>query len=285
MLCDSVFAGSDTLATAYVLSRFFKKYDFDAIFTGRRSSDGDTGQTGICLAGLLGIPVFTDVMGVSFGDRGAEIKTRSGIQNTELPALFCFERTAELRFPSLFSRLGDVTLLSNAEIGADVNKCGLKGSPTRVVKTYERDAGRRKCVFIEKEEFFPLIERLKTEAKIKKAPEKSENNEKIPLVWAVGEEVYPLVSKFAEKCEIRKKEGPKVLIEQIKTEKPDAVFFPSDGYGKKCAATLQAALELGLCADVTELSVEDGVLYMFRPARGGSVYAKIKSLTSPPSPR
>ena len=40
-------------------------------------------------------------------------------------------------------------------------------------------------------------------------------------------------------------------------------------------------LNTGLCADCTELETEENSLIMYRPAQGGSVYAKIKCLTKP----
>ena len=281
LLSDALYAGSDTLSTAYILSEFFKKNPFDAIFSGRRSSDGDTGQTMICTSALLGLPFVGGVMKISFQDGKAVCSTRERECETPLPAVFSFERTVELRFPSLFSRLGEVTVLTNNDVGADPVKCGLSGSPTRVVKTYERDAGRRKCKFLPPDRFFSLIERLKTAPIRKQETETEDSGEKLGLVWAVGDEAYEKVRGIAQKAEKLKRYDPDTLTKMILNVKPEAVFFPSDEYGRMTAATLQARLSTGLCADVTELSVENGELFLFRPARGGSVYAKIKCLTSP----
>ena len=281
LLSDNVYSGSDTLATAYVLSNFFKQYRFDAIFSGRRSYDGDTGQTMICTSSLLGIPFVGEVMKISFEQGKALVETRTHKRETSLPAIFSFEKTAELRFPSIFSHIGEVTVLSNKEICADPQKCGLSGSPTRVVKTYERDAGRRHCKYLSPEKFFELIEQLKTAPVNVHKPENIEIGEKLGLIWAAGDEAYEKVKGLAKKAEKLQPYDPDTLSKMIINYNPDAVFFPSNEYGRITAATLQAMLNTGLCADVTELSVEDGILYMFRPARGGSVYAKIKCLTSP----
>jgi len=43
LLSDRVYAGSDTLATSYVLSLAAKKVGYDMIFCGRQTTDGDTG--------------------------------------------------------------------------------------------------------------------------------------------------------------------------------------------------------------------------------------------------
>ncbi len=53
-------AGSDTLATSYILSRAIKKIgDYDFVFCGRQAIDGDTAQVGPQLAEKLGIAQVT----------------------------------------------------------------------------------------------------------------------------------------------------------------------------------------------------------------------------------
>jgi electron transfer flavoprotein beta subunit len=62
LLTDRLFAGSDTFATALVLSSTIKKMGgFDIIFTGERATDGETGQVGPSVAAQLDIPPLTYV--------------------------------------------------------------------------------------------------------------------------------------------------------------------------------------------------------------------------------
>ena len=57
LICDRAVAGSDVLATSYILSQAIKKAgEFDFIFCGRQAIDGDTGQTGPECAQRLGVP-------------------------------------------------------------------------------------------------------------------------------------------------------------------------------------------------------------------------------------
>ena len=42
---------------------------------------------------------------------------------------------------------GEVDVWSAVDIGADVEKCGFAGSPTRVLETFENERGKRKCKF------------------------------------------------------------------------------------------------------------------------------------------
>ena len=60
LLTDRAFAGSDTLATSYALSRaILRMGDFDFILAGRQAIDGDTAQVGPQVAEKLGIPQVT----------------------------------------------------------------------------------------------------------------------------------------------------------------------------------------------------------------------------------
>ena len=62
LITDKKFAGSDTLATSYVLSLALKKArPFDIIFCGRQAIDGDTAQVGPQVAEKLNIPQITYV--------------------------------------------------------------------------------------------------------------------------------------------------------------------------------------------------------------------------------
>ncbi len=57
LVSDSAFAGSDTCATSRILSEAVRYLgDFDFIFCGRKSTDGETGQVGPQLAALLNRP-------------------------------------------------------------------------------------------------------------------------------------------------------------------------------------------------------------------------------------
>jgi electron transfer flavoprotein beta subunit len=60
LLSDRKFAGADTLATSYTLTRAIEKVgDYDLVFCGRQAIDGDTAQVGPQTAEKLGIPQVT----------------------------------------------------------------------------------------------------------------------------------------------------------------------------------------------------------------------------------
>lgn len=59
LLTDRKFAGSDTLATSYALSRALLNIKPDIIVAGRQAIDGDTAQVGPQVAEKLGLPQVT----------------------------------------------------------------------------------------------------------------------------------------------------------------------------------------------------------------------------------
>ena len=276
---DSLYAGSDTLVTAYILSELICKTEFDLILCGRQSVDGDTAQVGPMLAQMLGVSLITNALSVQLSDEAVAAKTRIGEETTNLPALVTVERGYVLRFPSIFSKLGEVTAVDNNYIGCDAEKCGLNGSPTRVLQTFENQRGKRKCKYISKDELLPLIEQLKN--KTAENENVSEQTEKFETVWAVGDEVYEKALEIAENVIKIEKDTPESIAERACKEQPSVILWNADLWGRKTAPQVAAILKTGLCADCTKLEAEGDTLIMYRPARGGNVYAKIKCLTVP----
>jgi len=279
LLSDSLFAGSDTLATAYILSVAAKKLGYDLILCGKQSIDGDTAQVGPMLSEFLKCNLIINALEVKASGNEVITVTREGEEKAKLPALVTVERSAVLRFPSIFSKVCEVQVLDNSHLGCDAAKCGLSGSPTRVLKSFTYEKGRRRCKFISREELLPLINTLLAENKANE--EKSEKTEKLRSVWAVGEEVLEKASEIAEEVILIEKTDAETIAERAKRENPEVILWNADFWGRKTAPRVAAMLNTGLCADCTELEAEDGKLIMYRPAKGGSVYAKIKCLTNP----
>jgi electron transfer flavoprotein alpha subunit len=68
-----------------------------------------------------------------------------------------------------------------------------------------------------------------------------------------------------------------VLIGLLSKYKPNIVLYPATKLGRDLAPRVAAALELGLTADCTNLSIKDGILLQTRPAFGGNIMADIVS--------
>lgn len=101
LLSDPVFAGSDTLATGYILSCALKKLRPDLILCGRQSIDGDTAQVGPCLSALLDIPVITNVMELPSLGIWCAVKPGWATVKRSCPACSPLSGSAGFGFPSL----------------------------------------------------------------------------------------------------------------------------------------------------------------------------------------
>ena len=279
LISDSLYAGSDTLATAYVLMTAIKKEKYDLILCGRQSVDGDTAQVGPMLAQMLGLPLITNALSVKVKGKNVSAETRMGDEKAKLPSLITVERGYVLRFPSIFSKLGDVRVIDNKVLGCEASKCGLQGSPTRVSKVFENERGKRKCTFITMKELLPLIKKLVAAEHIEEKREYI--GKKLKSVWAVGEEVAEKAKEISEGVVLIEKSAPDKIAARAKTEKPDVILWNADLWGRKTAPQVAAMLDTGLCADCTMLETDGKNLIMYRPARSGNITAKIKCVKKP----
>ena len=279
LLSDIAFAGSDTLATAYILSCWIKKQNYDMVFCGRQTIDGDTAQVGPCLATILGFNLITNVMKINEVSDVIKCETRLGNEEANLPALLTVERINTLRFPSILSKLGEIEVIDNSSIMADTSKCGLHGSPTKVLKTFENSSGMRKCKYIKASEFKTLFDELSK--KEKSELEVVSSDVKFESVWAIGSVVAEKSYAISENVEIIDETDPYKIAELAKEKEPNVILWNADLEGRKKAPIVSALLETGLCADCTHLETDGEKLYMYRPAKSGNIIAKIECRTKP----
>ena len=167
LLTDRKFAGADTLATSYAISRAVKKLVPDLIVAGRQAIDGDTAQVGPQVAEKLGMPQITcseKVVSLENGTITVVRRLEHGVETVsgKLPLLVtvnssasaCRPRNAKqtMRYKhsktlgELQAQAGDdvysnaanarltITEWGVADINGDENQFGLKGSPTKVKK-------------------------------------------------------------------------------------------------------------------------------------------------------
>lgn len=275
LISDSALAGSDTLATSYVLSTVIRNIEPDLVFCGRQSIDGDTAQVGPCVAGMLDYNLITNVMSVKITD-GAECVTRAGKEKAAFPALLTVERINVLRFPRIGSKVKPVEIVKAGEINIDIKKCGLNGSPTRVIKSFESRRGSRRCEFILLNELDSVINKA-----LNKKDEFAQKQlgEKLKSVTVIGEELKEYASAVADEVCVIESRDCNEIAELIKSD--NAVLWPADLWGRKTAPIVAAKLEIGLCADCIMLEAENEKLYMYRPAYGGTLTAKIECRTRP----
>lgn len=153
LLTDRFFAGADTLATSFALSagiaRLAEEAPVDIVFTGKQTIDGDTAQVGPGIAKRLALHQLTYVERIDRLDLDARkivVRRRAegGLQvlKTSLPCLITMlEGTNSIRFAGMDDMFraarAKIEVWTAAKAGIeDVQKCGLRGSPTVVKKVF-----------------------------------------------------------------------------------------------------------------------------------------------------
>ena len=146
LLSDRAFGGSDTLATSYILSSAIKSLgEFDLILCGKQAIDGDTAQVGPEIAEHLELTQVTYVLDAEIADEKLLVKkeTETGYQmiETKTPAVLTVVKTAfEPRMATVKAKIAanrkPISVITSKDIEIDLIRAGLKGSPTKVKKTF-----------------------------------------------------------------------------------------------------------------------------------------------------
>jgi electron transfer flavoprotein beta subunit len=147
LLSDRAFAGADTWATSYTLSRAITRLkDYDLVICGRQTIDGDTGQVGPELAEMLEIPFVAYVSKIE-EIREKYLRLRRMVEEghevieTTLPAVITVAKEINVpRLPSLRgimkSKSAKIATWGIKELGIAADKVGLAGSSTQVIKVF-----------------------------------------------------------------------------------------------------------------------------------------------------
>lgn len=150
LVSDRAFGGADTLATSYTLKTAIDHLEtiegrFDLIFCGKQAIDGDTAQVGPEIAEHMDCPQIT--YAVEARIEGDEVlvkrETADGyeILAAKLPCVVTVTKPSfNPRYPSIKSRMAAnravITTLTVNDIPVDATRIGLKGSPTKVKKSF-----------------------------------------------------------------------------------------------------------------------------------------------------
>jgi len=150
LVSDRAFGGSDTLATSYILSTTIKAIEnktekFDLILCGKQAIDGDTGQVGPEIAEHLGYAQVTYAEDITVDGKIVRVTRenddRHEIIETQIPAVITVIKTAyEPRYATIRSKMAanrvQIPTMTSGDLDIDLERAGLKGSPTKVKKTF-----------------------------------------------------------------------------------------------------------------------------------------------------
>jgi electron transfer flavoprotein beta subunit len=143
LLTDKAFAGSDTLATARILTQGIRNIgDFDLVMCGNFTLDGSTAQVPSQVAELLDVPNVMHVCDMDISNTNRLLLTQKIEQGfikleAEPPLLLSFTKEANKpRYISFMEILAaekrDIHIWDNAFLKIDETLIGLEGSPTQM---------------------------------------------------------------------------------------------------------------------------------------------------------
>ena len=151
LISSKEFSGSDTWATASIISAAIRKIGYDVVITGRQAIDGDTAQVGPQIAETLGIPQITYVEELTSENDVLLVKRQyeDGYHMIEVKPPCLLTALTELAEPRYMCVKGiinayekEVKVLTWNDLKDSLvsEYIGLKGSPTRVIKSFTKQA-------------------------------------------------------------------------------------------------------------------------------------------------
>ncbi|MEI7902883.1 MAG: electron transfer flavoprotein subunit beta/FixA family protein [bacterium] len=147
LLTDRAFAGADTLATSYAITQAIWKVNAkpDLVLFGKQAIDGDTAQVGPGVSEFLNFPLVTYVKSIQVSGKTFTVETQmdEGVDVIEgqMPAVMTVVKEASTpRFASLSGWMAAkktvIPRWGAKDVGTAAERCGLDGSPTKVVKIF-----------------------------------------------------------------------------------------------------------------------------------------------------
>ena len=147
LLSSRAFGGADTWATSSTIAAAIKNLEYDLIITGRQAIDGDTAQVGPQIAEHLGLVCisYTESIEVQGDSLIVKRKYDDGYHMLKFKMPCLLTALAELNDPRYMTPGGvfdaykvDIPVWSEKDIPIDESNLGLKGSPTKVFKSFTK---------------------------------------------------------------------------------------------------------------------------------------------------
>jgi electron transfer flavoprotein beta subunit len=147
LLEDPAFVDGDSYSNAFALSRAIQKIgQFDLILCGRQAADWDSGQVGLGIAELLGLPSVTLARKLEVVDGKARVERviPDGYEliDAGLPAVITFSNEHPVpRYPNvkgiMTAKRKEALVWKPADIGAETSKIGSSGRKMKLLKLFQ----------------------------------------------------------------------------------------------------------------------------------------------------
>lgn len=149
LLTDRAFAGADTWATSSTLASAIRNLDFDLIIAGRQAIDGDTAQVGPQIAEHLGLQQVSYVKALEKEEDTLILQRmfEDGYHKIQVKMPCLITTLSEMNTPRYMSVKGiydayqkDIKYWTLEDLDVNREHIGLKGSPTKVKKSFTKGA-------------------------------------------------------------------------------------------------------------------------------------------------
>ncbi|HWQ75265.1 MAG TPA: electron transfer flavoprotein subunit beta/FixA family protein [Syntrophomonas sp.] len=167
IISDRSFAGSDTYATSKIIARYMENTGYDMILTGTHSLDGDTSHVPSQVAELLKLEQLSNIVRIydeSLGPGSETVVVEADTDKTiskfeiALPCMLSIGKDSKYKLP--FVKYKDleldvsdrVSVINNESLGFSEAEVGLRGSLTKVNRTFARKLQKREKTVVHNDE-------------------------------------------------------------------------------------------------------------------------------------
>lgn len=174
LISDRHFAGSDSLVTSRIISRYLASKEYNLLLTGTHTLDGGTGHVGPQIAEMMGINQFSNIVAIKEATPAYSIvealqEERTYRLKIENPSVLSVTHQMNLRLGFVrYENIGrnvddQFALITNEDLQLTAEQIGGKGSPTKVRKNVvvKREQVEHKVVKVDDEGIDEVIHFLK----------------------------------------------------------------------------------------------------------------------------
>ncbi len=162
LICDPLFAGSDTYVTSRIIARCLQRRRYSLILSGMSTLDGGTAHVPAQIACMLDLPHLSGITALAITKETAEAEVRTEQEiltfEAELPALLGIAYSAAQKLPYIpFEAVtrdvsGSMEIITNRELGFSAEETGSRGSLTRVSWAREYRCNRQDIMQVSSDE-------------------------------------------------------------------------------------------------------------------------------------
>lgn len=182
LISDQMYVGSDTFVTSKIIAMYIGKQEFNCILTGTHSLDGDTSHIPSQIAELLQIGQLSNIVKVYGEELNKDsievlVDCEKAYLKYELalPCILSIGKESQLKLP--FVKYKDLELdvsnrifvITNETLGFTKDEVGLKGSLTKVNRTYTKKLDQKAKLVVQNDQegIDTVYQFLKTKGYIK----------------------------------------------------------------------------------------------------------------------